>query len=877
MKNWPDQLYRFLPAVHQIRDGEQREPLRAFLQIIGEQTQEIQDDIEQLYDNWFIETSEDWVVPYLGDLMGFRRQGAVGEPADAITPRGQLLNRFLYPRREIANLVRRRRRKGTLSVLEDMARDVSGWPSRAVEFSRLVTFFQNVKHPLPDMGRTFSLRDKGSHPRVNTPFDRVAHTVDVRTIQPLPGVGWYHPKKVGLFVWQRKVLPATMVCPCRTCKKVVNNSIEVQYYTFNRLGIEVPLYVRPAEETDELHIAEESNLPVPLYRHLLADKDGHPKDIYYGLGATVPKSLAIQVKLAADQDWSLVPADKICVADLCEQTRADLFHNLGCDRLAVDPERGLLLFGCKAPPCEVRVSYHYVVTMEVGGGEYERQPIDKPGTQVVRVRNESCCANGTAANLFEAVLKELQMLQSIPSRCSPRCQPRTVTRLRKEDPDPANHCDDKWIVEDDLCIEITESDTFQIPANETLCIQPGKTLIIRAAQETWPMLHLPPSDNQICHSPWHVRMGEGTTLVCDGILVCGVTMQLDEGAQSNNEPPVAPAGCRPCDEQSAAGHHSPKPPELHLRHTTFVPGGRAESCLSCQHASICLNLSQGRVTIRHSIVGTLNVEHSKCTNCCGKTHDPASTCPLEPMSIEVSDSIIDAAHNLPSVYSNCCSPAHADLTIERSTILGDICVQQITRAEDSLFAGIVHVQRRGHGYMRFCYVPGSRTEIPNLDGGNGCRGLSVLKALGDRLSQLIGENFYDSAGADWCHKIRTPPRFKCIPESKAPAEQTACSTGCGDTALASAMAQTPGFISTEYGRPGYCELGLSTDLRILRGAEDQSEFGVYHDLFRPQRDAALRLRLQEYTPADMQSAVIYADDLHPMWFGRCDQYLAPDQ
>ncbi|HEY4263452.1 MAG TPA: hypothetical protein VGM98_25035, partial [Schlesneria sp.] len=223
--NWSDRLYRLLPAVHQIRDGQQREPLRAFLQIIGEQTQQIQDDIERLYDNWFIETSDDWVVPYLGDLVGFRRSGAAGEPADAITPRGQLLNRFLYPRREIANVVRRRRRKGTLSVLEDMAKDVSGWSARAVEFSRLVTFFQNVKHPQPEIGRTFSLRDTQSHPRMATPFDTVAHTVDVRTIQPQPGVGWCHPKNVGLFVWRRSVLPLSMVRPCRTCRKIENSDV----------------------------------------------------------------------------------------------------------------------------------------------------------------------------------------------------------------------------------------------------------------------------------------------------------------------------------------------------------------------------------------------------------------------------------------------------------------------------------------------------------------------------------------------------------------------------------------------------------------------------------------------------------------------------
>ncbi len=111
MTSWPDQLYKLLPAVHQIRDAENGEALRAFLQIIGEQTQQIHEDIEQLYDNWFIETSDDWLCRIWVILSDFvAAEQRVNRP-DAITPRGQLLNRFLYPRREIANLVRRRRRK----------------------------------------------------------------------------------------------------------------------------------------------------------------------------------------------------------------------------------------------------------------------------------------------------------------------------------------------------------------------------------------------------------------------------------------------------------------------------------------------------------------------------------------------------------------------------------------------------------------------------------------------------------------------------------------------------------------------------------------------------------------------------------------------
>src|ERR1700686_3264884 len=128
----PDRLYELLPAIHRIRDAEQGYPLRALLQVIGEQVDVIEDNISQLYDNWFIETCEDWAVPYIGDLVGYRVVHEAGEPGDAIT--SAALNKILIQRRDVADTIRNRRRKGTLALLEDLALDVAGWPTRAVEF-----------------------------------------------------------------------------------------------------------------------------------------------------------------------------------------------------------------------------------------------------------------------------------------------------------------------------------------------------------------------------------------------------------------------------------------------------------------------------------------------------------------------------------------------------------------------------------------------------------------------------------------------------------------------------------------------------------------------------------------------------------------------
>ena len=45
---------------------------------------------------------------------------------------------------------------------------------------------------------------------------------------------------------------------------------------------------------------------------------------------------------------------------------------------------------------------------------------------------------------------------------------------------------------------------------------------------------------------------------------------------------------------------------------------------------------------------------------------------------------------------------------------------------------------------------------------------------------------------------------------------------------------------------------------IEYGAKDASERSGYHDLYRLQREANLHTRLDEFTPAELQTAIIFA-------------------
>ena len=142
----PDRLYALLPPIYRIRDAQQGYPLQALLRVIAEQVDVVEQDIAQLYDNWFIETAQDWAVPYIADLIGYRPIHEAGEPGDVNTTEGPGLNKILIPRREVANTIHYRRSKGALALLETLTNDVAGWPARAVEFFRLLGWTQNLNH-----------------------------------------------------------------------------------------------------------------------------------------------------------------------------------------------------------------------------------------------------------------------------------------------------------------------------------------------------------------------------------------------------------------------------------------------------------------------------------------------------------------------------------------------------------------------------------------------------------------------------------------------------------------------------------------------------------------------------------------------------------
>jgi hypothetical protein len=67
----------------------------------------------------------------------------------------------------------------------------------------------------------------------------------------------------------------------------------------------------------------------------------------------------------------------------------------------------------------------------------------------------------------------------------------------------------------------------------------------------------------------------------------------------------------------------------------------------------------------------------------------------------------------------------------------------------------------------------------------------------------------------------------------------------------------PSFSSLRYGTPDYAQLRGSCPVQIRAGASDESEMGAFHDLFQPQRETNLKVRLEEYLRFGLEAGHFY--------------------
>jgi hypothetical protein len=392
-----ERLYDLMPAVYRERDAELGFPLRALLRIVADQAALVDKDIQQLWDDLFIETTRPWAIPYIGDLVSNNLlfdASRIASPDTAAELFTDLRGPNLRPpiavrvRADVAKTIYYRRRKGTVPMLEELARDVTGWPAHAVEFFELLGWNQMLEHIRPQSAWT-DIRSVERMGRVEGAFDDTSHTVDVRQIDQ--SEGWHGIHNVGFFLWRLHGYPLENVAA-----RPVPGGPDWRYH-FSPLGNPAPLFSRQRREGDEAGLTTELHVPAPIRRSffekdLRAYRDaGPPRADFtnlYGLFEPAPPSPLSPNPLA-----SLVVfrnGEPIAPAFDPSAPAGPLYQpQIVCRRLdpwpatqpagrliAVDVQTGRLAVGDGWPDATTAVDvwFHYGFGSDLGGGPYERRP-----------------------------------------------------------------------------------------------------------------------------------------------------------------------------------------------------------------------------------------------------------------------------------------------------------------------------------------------------------------------------------------------------------------------------------------------------------------------------------------------------------------------
>jgi len=329
-------MYELLPAVYRLRDAETGYPLRELIAVIAEQVAVVQEGLEQSYDNLFIETCAEWVIPYIGDLIGSR-------PLHGKAPG------VAGGRAEVADTLGLRRRKGTLAALEQTARVVTGYPAVAVEFFQRMAVAQSMNHIRLENHATVDMRDELALERISGPFERAAHTLEVRRIGS--GRGRYNLQNIGIYLFRLQSFALNGVSAAR---------LDAFRYSFNPLGIDTPLFNNPRTETAITEFAAPAHVPLPISR-LAMRRD---KADFYGPNGA----------LLLEVDGAVVPESAVEVCNLSDALdgSGDWAH-APADHYGIDPLLGRLVAPTdRAAPARVVVSYRYGASDAIGGGAYER-------------------------------------------------------------------------------------------------------------------------------------------------------------------------------------------------------------------------------------------------------------------------------------------------------------------------------------------------------------------------------------------------------------------------------------------------------------------------------------------------------------------------
>jgi hypothetical protein len=385
-------LWNLLPPIYQLMDQGPTPgapgPLQELVNRIGAQAAELRRNTDRLWENQSIETCDDWVIPYIGDLVATRLVSCLDAAAQRI---------------DVAKTIYYRRRAGTVGVLEQLAADIASRDARVVEFFRRMgrtrhqfdpPLSYQIENPLTGpigftgntvqiaegligaysstpAGGFADLRNTYAASNTGNAFDEYFYTADLRAGGQT--LGHFNIRNLGVFLWWLRAFPISAATP-------VLSKSPTPCLTFDPTGREIPLFAASQRVGEQAQWGEhwvspdEWMLPVAI-REILWNLTDAQKNLW----ATDPVT-----------KQAVFTPQSLSVGMMAGGTGAPL----PLAQLKIHPERGLFSFlipgtdtPAPAPIGTLAVCYNFGLLGQIGAGAFDTSilsplPTPLPATTV---------------------------------------------------------------------------------------------------------------------------------------------------------------------------------------------------------------------------------------------------------------------------------------------------------------------------------------------------------------------------------------------------------------------------------------------------------------------------------------------------------------
>ena len=824
---YAERLWLLLPAVYRTADSDgsgAAGPLRELVNRIGAQMAVVRRSIDRLWADQSIETCDDWVIPYIGDLLGTNL-------ISSLAPAAQRL--------DVANTIDYRRRKGTVEVLEELAHDVTAvngmrWTAHVVEgFRRLA----RTRHGLdPALGPAAfpaadpaevaallqtegltglltgspaagfaDLRSRHGATLADTAFDESFHTADVRA--GLGAVGHFGIPKLLVFLWRLTSFPVLAGTP------VAVAGCPGQY-VFDPTGREIPLF-----------------LPQP------PPADGFSGSWTPAQEWQVPGPMTGSLESAIADDGKSSPPPRPPYPDLPVPPRYGL--GSGWQLESVWPELGMFAATAapSSPPPPLTADYNYGFSSMIGAGPYDRSLLGAPPAGTGR---ETVVTGGMGLD---------EALAGMPG---------IITIGEPDAP---------------------ESPTYTALANVGSSADPIGSMLVRAGPGMRPVLR--PAAGA---APWVFTGAGEATLVLDGLTVSGCDIVLrgsfgsvrltactvDPGSAAPGTPPLA----------TAADGRTLAPSRIFVEAdpAASAPSQGAIAELLIDHCILGpvrtrLGGSVEKLTISDSIIQGLPVTVG-ASYTAADVFDPLllarGLLAAEPLSHAVLSAM--PATVTPALQAYLADPVpgvpQAVLDGLNALVNGPSLYDQTLFATVNLSAGTLALAAQADTLGPAQVAILNRALLD--ESFPVALGVAAL-AVADATTQLTRVTVLGRTAA---HRLQASDsilgHFTAVDDvQEGGVRYSAYASGSAlprQYASAAILPGAPIFTSSAYGAPGYAQLletanaaitGGAAGVSISSGAEDGSEMGAFSADLNPLREQGLLTKYAEYMPLGLTPVIIH--------------------